>query len=68
MKAPCACPECQGDGELPCPKCQGLRSPVDIFDHMFGTFGRQCGECGGRQKIECPLCGGCGTVYAFKGG
>src|SRR4029077_16834170 len=57
-----------GAGELPCPKCHAFGYAEDIFDHMFGRFGRQCRECGGSQKIECPLCDGRGTVYAYKGG
>ena len=40
----------------------------DIFDQMFGRFGRDCGECGGSQMVECPLCNGRGTIYAYKGG
>jgi len=62
------CPNCHGDGELTCPKCHKAGHRDDIFDHMFGRFGRDCAECGGSQKVECPLCNGRGTIYAYKGG
>jgi hypothetical protein len=62
------CPNCHGDGELTCPKCHKARHRDDIFDHMFGLFGRDCAVCGGSQKVECPLCNGRGTIYAYKGG
>jgi hypothetical protein len=64
----CACPNCQGSGELRCPNCYRSQRHEDIFDQMFGRFGRACGECGGSQKVECRLCNGRGTIYAYKGG
>jgi len=62
------CPNCQGSGAVPCPNCYRSGYREDLFDQMFGRFGRGCGECGGSQTVECPLCHGRRTICAYKGG
>lgn len=49
------CPDCKGEGRLPCPRCNATGKVA-----AYG--GVPCGQCNGAGKIRCEKCKGRGKI------
>lgn len=52
------CPKCKGEGEIPCPHCQGSKRR----EHPTGNGVVNCNECSESGTVECPDCEGFGKI------